>query len=102
MHPKEALIEKLLSTGETERFGIWGPTVVMTEALPFEGKLEGYRSLILKKCKVAFLEDLFEYKPFSDAGFQDILVSGEHRLDKVFDCWWTAEEIYTLEIKTDW
>lgn len=78
------------------------PTIVMTEALPFEGKLEGYRALILEKCKEAFLEAFFRDGLFSDASQRDALLGQGISLNESFDLWWTAEEVETIEIQTTW
>jgi hypothetical protein len=77
-------------------------SVVMTTPLPYEDKIEGYRELILRKCKEAFLQDLMEYEPLADAGYCEALLGSGIALDEAFDRWWTAEEIETLEIATTW
>lgn len=60
VRPKENLAQRLESIGmAVDVDALCQPTVVMTEALPFEGKLEGYRKLILKRCKEAFVEVSF-------------------------------------------
>ena len=74
------------------------PTVVMTEALPYDGKLESYRSLILGKLKAAFIGDLREFLGRDDCAslfgdFPDVIL---------FDTWWVAEEADTIEIATSW
>lgn len=103
VHPRQELIDRLLQVGEADSIGIYGePSVVMTEPLPYEGKLEGYRSLILSKCKEAYLIDLFQFSPFSDALQRNALLGEYPSLVEVFDKWWVAEEANTLEIETTW
>lgn len=78
------------------------PTVVMTEALPFEGKLEGYRTLIQTKCKEAYLTDLFALEPFENLSERQTLPGDQTSLIETFDKWWILEEVDTLEIATTW
>ncbi len=78
------------------------PTVVMTEALPFEGKLEGYRALIQTKCKEAYLTDLFALESFENLSERQTLPGDQTSLIETFDKWWILEEVDTLEIATTW
>lgn len=78
------------------------PTVVMTESLPFEGKLEGYRALILGRCKEVFLDALLQDGPLSNLAQRETLLGQGTSLSAAFDLWWTAEEIDTMEIETTW
>jgi hypothetical protein len=78
------------------------PIVVMTEAVPFEGKLEGYRSLILRKCKEAFIADFLEFFPLSEVAHREALLGKDVALADAFDLWWIAEEVETIEIPTTW
>jgi hypothetical protein len=96
----EAAIHNLGLSEDTEY--LMQTVVTMTEALPYEGKLEGFRSLILAKCKEAFLRDLFEYAPLSDNRTRSALLGDFVTTQECFDRWWTAEEIETVEIPTTW
>lgn len=97
------LIDRLVEFGASDLIGICGePSVVMTEPLPYEGKLEGYRSLILKKCKEAYLADLFQFEPFNSVPERSALLGDYPSLSEIFDRWWVAEEADTLEIGTSW
>lgn len=78
------------------------PMVSMTELLPYEGKLEGYRAPILKNCKEAFIRELFESLPLADDEIRHALLGEIVTLEGCFDSWWTAEEIETIEIPTTW
>lgn len=73
------------------------PSVVMTEPLRYEGKLEGYRSLILGKCKTRFIAELSE-----EIGDRFRSLFGDLPAIALFDTWWLAEEADTVEITTDW
>ncbi|PMQ05147.1 hypothetical protein DyAD56_11245 [Dyella sp. AD56] len=73
------------------------PSVVMTEPLQYEGKLEGHRSLILSKCKSGFIAELSE-----QIGDRFTSLFGDLPAIAVFDAWWLAEEADTVEIATDW
>jgi hypothetical protein len=103
VRPRQDLLDRLREIGEEDLLGLCGePSVVMTEPLPYEGKLEGYRALILAKCKEAYISDLFEFEPFSDSA-QRVKLLGDHETAvATFDQWWTAEKADTLEIKTTW
>lgn len=103
IRPRQELIDHLLAAAEPDLIGICEePTVVMTEPLPFEGKLEGFRSLILKRCKEAFLNNLFDFEPFTDLSQRNVLLGEQSSLVETFDRWWTTEEVDTLEIPTSW
>jgi hypothetical protein len=73
------------------------PSVVMTEPLRYEGKLEGHRSLILGKCKTGFITELSE-----EIGDRFVSLFGDLPAIALFDAWWLAEEADTVEITTDW
>ena len=103
MRPRPELLQRLEALGLADDADDLGqPTVVMTEALPWEGKLEGYRSLILKKCKEAFLNGFFEFEPLSVLSHREALFGKDIELASAFDLWWTAEEVETVEIETAW
>lgn len=74
------------------------PTVVMTQPLPYEGKIEGHRTLILNKCKSGFVTDLRDFlgEDVCAAMFGDLPAAA------MFDAWWEAEEADAIEIATDW
>ena len=73
------------------------PTIVMTESLPYEEKLESYRSMILGKCKNRFVSDLREF-----LGDEFTTLLGDQPAVTLFDSWWLAEEADTIELVTDW
>ncbi len=103
VRPKASLLvqlERLLGKECAESFG--DPTVVMTAALPFEGKLEGYRVPILRKCKEAFMQALQEFEPFSNPSSRQEILGAHSSSVAEFDVWWTTEEVETLEIPTSW
>ncbi len=103
VRPKENLAQRLESIGMADDVdALCQPTVVMTEALPFEGKLEGYRKLILKRCKEAFVEAFFQDGPLSETSQREALLGNTITLEGFFDLWWTAEEVDTIEIQTTW
>jgi hypothetical protein len=97
------LLTQLQALGEIDLAGICcDPTVVMTEPLPYEGKLESFGQLILTKCKEAFIADLFVFEPFSDPVQRHTILGTQSTLTETFDQWWTAEQVDTLEIQTTW
>jgi hypothetical protein len=97
------LAEKLAAIGLADDFDLLGQqTVVMTQAVGFEAKLEGRRELILARCKEAFLNDLFEFFPLSHQSNRQALLGEGLSLAKAFDLWWSAEEVETIEIETSW
>ncbi|MFC5743758.1 hypothetical protein [Dyella tabacisoli] len=92
------LLARLAEVGEADLAeSLSVPTVVMTEPLRYEGKLEGYRSLILGKCKTGFITDLHDL-----LGDQFTNLFGDLPAVAVFDNWWLAEEADAIEIATDW
>ena len=103
IRPRPELATRLEAIGLTDDADfLCQSTVVMTEALPFEGKLEGYRALILKKCKEAFLSELFGYFPLSELAHREALLGKDRSLAEAFELWWSAEEVDTIEIETTW
>ena len=103
IRPRPELAERLATMGLVDDFDLLGQqTVVMTEAVAYEAKLEGYRALILSKCKEAFLKELFEFLPLSDQANREALLGSSSSLAEAFDLWWTAEEVETIEIETSW
>jgi hypothetical protein len=103
VRPKPELAKLLESMGMADAFEFLGEAgVVMTEALPWEGRLEGYRSLILTKCKQAFLNAKFEDWPSSELPLLEMSL-GKDVMGKLdFDRWWTAEEVDVTEVETSW
>lgn len=104
IRPRPELVARLKAIGldsdDTEF--LCQSTVVMTEALPYEGKLEGFRALILKKCKEAFLNELFAFAPLSELAHREALFGKDSQLADAFELWWLAEEVETIEIQTTW
>lgn len=66
------------------------------------GGLEDYRSLILKKCKEAFLSDLLEFEQLSILSLREGMLGKCGDLSETFGRWWVAEEVETIEIKRSW
>ncbi len=81
------------------------PNVVMTEELPFEQHLEGWRAVILKKCKEAFIKEQMEYGIFCELEEKDLgdLLGSTSDMQECFDKWWLAEETADwIEIPMNW
>jgi hypothetical protein len=74
------------------------PTVVMTEEVPFERDLEGWRPAIKNKCKEAFFHETLEYPPLSLLELPEGLFTNMDILTAFFDRWWNAEEADDIEI----
>jgi hypothetical protein len=74
------------------------PTVVMTEEVPFERDLEGWRRAIENKCKEAYLRETLEYRPLSLLQLPVGLLTDMDILVAFFDRWWEAEEADDIEI----
>jgi hypothetical protein len=103
IRPRPELSSRLQALGLSEDVEFLGQqTVVMTAPLPYEGKIEGYRTLILRKCKEAFLQDLIEYEPLTDSSRREALLGKDIELEEAFDRWWVAEEVEAIEIMTTW
>ena len=103
IRPRPELSTHLIQNGQEELADICSEaTVVMTEALPYEGKLEGYRAKILEKCKETYVADILTFDPLMDANVCTQLLGNYSKLTELFDRWWTAEEVSTLEIETTW
>ena len=103
MRPNESLLEKISLLDDVELLkDINRPQVVMTEELPFEEYLEGWRLKILNICKVTFLKEiLLEYPIMNEQTAVELLGSVEPT-SELFDQWWEAEEAEYTEIKTNW
>jgi len=103
VRPKHELAKLLESIGMADAVEFLAEAkVVMTEALPFEGKLEGWRSLILHRCKEAFLNATFEDWPPSDMSRLETLLGKDEEGKLDFDRWWTAAEVDVIEVETSW
>ncbi len=103
VRPRPGLVQRLESLGMADELDFLGqPTVVTTELLPFEGKLEGYRALILKRCKEAFVGAFIDCGSLSDQSRREALFGKDVPLTEVFDLFWKAEEVETIEIQTTW
>ncbi|WP_395752595.1 hypothetical protein [Prosthecobacter sp.] len=74
------------------------PTVVMTEEVPFERDIEGWRPAIKNKCKEAFFRETLEYPPLSLLELPEGLLTNMDILTAFFDRWWDAEEAVDIEI----
>jgi hypothetical protein len=103
IRPRPALAPKLESMGLADELDFLArQTVLMTEPLPYETKLEGYREVILEKCKEIFLKDLCELSALADATHRETLFGRGISPLEAFDLWWTAEVVETMEIPTTW
>jgi len=103
VRPKPELANRLESIGMADAAEfLTEAKVVMSDALPFEGKLEGWRSLVLTRCKEAFLNALFEDGPLSEHPAREMLFGKDVSGAPAFDQWWIAEEIDVIEIDTTW
>ncbi|WP_395742125.1 hypothetical protein [Prosthecobacter sp.] len=74
------------------------PTVVMTEEVPFERDLEGWRVAIMNKCKEAYLRESMDFFPLSALELPEGLLTDMATLTAFFDQWWDAEEADSIEI----
>ncbi len=98
--PRPELAHRLAALGRADVLEFLGaPTVVMTEAVLFECKLEGYRSVILRKCKEAFVSAQIE---FLGTDLCHVLFGDSAEPADAFDRWWSAEEAETIEIPATW
>ena len=101
--PNQVLLDKVKRLGDQDlSMEIAKPQVVMTECLPFEGYLEGWRATILKNCKLAFLNELLIEYPIMDEYMAVSTLGSNIPSADLFDLWWRAEEVECLEIPTDW
>ena len=99
---KPALIDHLTEIGvkldSVDMESLQRPTVVMTEEVPFERDLEGWRRAIENKCKEAFFRETLEYPPLSLLELPERLLTDMTILIAFFDRWWDAEEADDIEI----
>lgn len=106
VRPGEALLEKLKVVEDHDLVTqLCKPWVVMTEELPFEKFLEGWRSKILELCKSEFLKKNFdfdeEYILYLPEEILPLLPDIEYTKE-FFDTWWIAEEADYIQIPTNW
>lgn len=104
--PGDALFEKLETLEDRDLISqLCKPWVVMTEELPFEEYLEGWRSKILELCKLAFLKENFdfteEYTLYLPEDILSLFVNIEFTRE-FFDAWWVTEEAEYIQIPTSW
>ena len=108
VRPRPGLVELLLSRGKTELSASLAeqPTVVMTEALLYEGKLEGNRQRILAECIEAFMSDLDSQLELPDGELRTLIFGpadiGPKGRRAIFESWWETVEVGILEIQTTW
>ncbi|MEO0796477.1 MAG: hypothetical protein AAFX93_15010 [Verrucomicrobiota bacterium] len=101
IRPKQELLDHIVelcpeAASELEIYN--GSTVVMTEEVPFEGSLEGWRPTIKMKCKEAFIRENFNYFPIADMDKPNDLLVDMDTLVAFFDQWWIAEESDYIEL----
>jgi hypothetical protein len=92
---KKELIELILKIDPSCIEEVWVykmPTVVMTEEVPFERDIEGWRKGIKNKCKEAYIRENIQDFPLSVMEKPDRLLKEMDILLKFFDNWWIAEE----------
>lgn len=95
-----AHLKHITSQLDTDDFEfIQRPTVVMTEQVPFEQDLEGWRPAIMNKCKEAFLRETSDYLVMSLLRPPRELFADMATLTAFFDQWWDAEEADDIEIE---
>lgn len=76
------------------------PHVVMTEELPFERYLEGWRNSIRVVSKLKFLEEILEtYCPFASVADALQVLGSTTVTEELFDRWWVAEEAEYTELE---
>ncbi len=107
VRPKKELLDLILSIDPTckDEIDLYNrPTVVMTEDVPFEREIEGWRGAIESKCKEAFLRDNIYDFPLFDMDKPENLLIEMDILIQYFDKWWVIEEAddYIEIIKGSW
>ncbi|WOO40909.1 hypothetical protein [Rubellicoccus peritrichatus] len=101
IRPKEELIDFILKLrpGANENLNYFRiPTAVMTEAVPFEQDLEGWRIPLKNKCKEAYLRENINEFPLCEIEKPEGLLENMDTLICFFDKWWVAEEADHIEI----
>ena len=102
--PKLELKEHLSKLGKQDLFDYLNePTVLMTEELPFEEFIEGWRTKIKRKCKEHFIESLSgKYCTFETKEERDQTLGTSTSDEDLFDKWWSTEEADYMQIETNW
>lgn len=100
--PKAILLERLSKYGDDRLTDILSRLhVIMTEELPFEEYLEGWRSQTLMVAKSQYLEELLvSYPAFSSASEAEAIIGGSNPSVELFDQWCVAEEAEYTELPT--
>ena len=95
------LLKRVAGLGDSDlREALARPYVVMTEELPFERFLEGWRPVIRRVSKIEFLEEVLERcSPFPSDEFAMQALGGTTPTEELFDRWWTAEEAEYIELE---
>ncbi len=97
------LIARVTELGDPDLLQVIArPEVVMTQELPFEEYIEGWRTKILENCKIAFLQELMIEYPIMDKNAAKTLFGNTEPSIELFDKWWMAEEAEYTEIPTNW
>ena len=101
---KPELLERIQALNQIDLMtDLARPTVVMTEELPFEKYLEGWRKTIYQHCQRSFIEQLLhDNNPFPSDAVQIQVLGTETDEIKLFEQWWTAEEADYLQVSTTW
>ena len=101
--PRIKLINILKNLKEDEIVtDVLRPHVVMTEELPFEEYLEGYRKTVLELCKLGFLkENIHEYPLIPESLWSNIPSINDISVE-TFDMYWETVEAEYTNIPTTW
>ena len=78
------------------------PFVVMTDELPYEQYLEGWRKTILEQCKINFVRQFIVEYPWIPEEYWEEIPRVNELSAEAFDLYWEAEEAEYLNIPTTW
>ena len=101
VRPNDVLLDEIRSRSSSSGVDleyIQMPRVVMTEEVPFERDLEGWRPAILRKCKQAFVVEMWEDLETIGLPLPDAISTDLDVQLALFDSWWIAEEAEEIEI----
>ena len=101
--PRQELIDKLRCLDAREVVGdLTVPFVVMTDELPYEKYLEGWRKTILEQCKLNFIKRFILEFPWIPEEYWEEIPRISELSTEAFDLYWEAEEAHYLNIPTTW
>ena len=75
--------------------------VLSTDELEYEKFFEGWKSVIIDKCKSHFIKEVIFDLDYSKDEMLSLFGSFESELE-LFDKWWTLENTDCFQIPTDW